>query len=276
MTMARLRLLLLLVVGQALGGNVLAQETIRIGGTGIGTLLVQRILDASPKARPNIQAMAVSPPLGSTGGLRALAAGTIQIAVVSIPSTHPDNATNSDNSRSFPWVRTPFIFTGRGTASGAALTRDQVADIYAGRIVQWPGGEQIRLVIRTERDSETRLLRGMSPEIDAAVTLVRKRIGMPFAENDIDNQKLLEQTPASFGTIGLGQLLLTGSPLKPAVLDGVAPTPANLRAGSYRVGKAMYLVVAKAPSAATREFVEYLRSPAVLKLIERFGFIPMP
>jgi phosphate transport system substrate-binding protein len=231
--MARWRLLLLLAVVFPLTGSAATQETIRIGGTGIGTLLIQRILEASAKARPNVQAMAVTPPLGSTGGLRALAAGTLQIAVVSISSTHPDNAINPDNSRNLPWARTPFVFTGRGAASAAALTRSQVADIYAGRVAQWPGGEQIRLVTRTDRESDTRLLRALSPGIDAAVTLAHKRIGMPLAENDIDNQDLLERTPGSFGTIGLGQLLLTGSPLKPAALNGVAPTPANLRAGSY-------------------------------------------
>jgi len=274
--MARWRLLMLLAVGLALGGNVQAQETIRIGGTGFGTLLIQRILDAGPKPRPNVQAMAVTPPLGSNGGLRALAAGTIQISVVSIPSSYPDNAINSGNSLSFPWTRTPFVFTGRGAASGAALTRGQIADIYAGRVAQWPGGEPIRLVTRTDRESDTRLLRTISPEIDAAVTLAHKRIGMPFAENDLDNQDLLERTPGSFGTIGLGQLLLAGSPLKPATLDGVAPTAANLRASVYRVEKPLYLVVAKTPSAATEEFVQYLRSPAVLRMIERFGFVPMP
>jgi len=273
--MARWRLLTLLAVILPLAGSA-AQETIRIGGTGIGTLLVQRILESSPKARPNALAMAVTPPLGSTGGLRALAAGRIQIAVVSIPSAYADNAINSDNSRSFPWARTPFIFTGQSIASGAALTRSQLADIYAGRVAQWPGGEPVRLVIRTERDSDTRLLRAMSPDIDAAVTLSHQRIGMPFAENDIDNQKLLEQTPGSFGTIGLGQLLLMDSPLKPATLDGIAPTPANLRAGTYRFEKPLYLVVAKAPSAATQEIVRYLRSPEVLKMIERFGFVPLP
>ena len=274
--MARWRLLMLLAVGLALGGNAQAQETIRIGGTGIATLLIQRILDAGPKPRPDVQVTAIMPPLGSNGSLRALAAGKIQVAVVSIPSTYPDNATNSDNSRSFPWVKTPFVFTGRGAASGAALTRSQVADIYSGRLAEWPGGEQIRLVTRTDRESDTRLLRSISPEIDAAVTLAHKRIGMPFAENDLDNRDLLERTPGSFGTIGLGQLLLTDSPLKPVTLDGAAPTPANLRAGSYRVEKPLHLVVAKTPSAATQEFVEYLRSPAVLKMIERFGFIAMP
>jgi len=274
--MARGLLLVLLITGLVPSGNALAQETIRIGGTGIGTLLIQRILAASPKARPDVQAMAVMPPLGSNGGLRALAAGTIQIAIVSIASTYPETAINSDKFVSFRWVRTPFVFTGGGIAGGLKLSRSQIADIYAGRMAHWPGGEQIRLVTRTDRESDTRLLRAISPAIDAGVTLAHKRIGMPFAENDLDNQDLLERTPGSFGTIGLGQLLLTGSPLKPAILDGIAPTPANLQAGSYRLEKPLYLVVAKSSTATTEEFAQYLRSPAVLKMIERFGFVPMP
>jgi len=273
---ARWWLFIFLAVAFPIAGNALAQEAIRIGGTGIGTLLIQRVLDANPKSRRNVQAMAVKPPLGSNGGLRALAAGKIQIAVVSIPSSDPENTIIADNSRSFPWTRTPFVFTGRGIVSGYGLTRSLVADIYSGRVTEWPGGEQIRLVTRTDRESDTRQLRTISAEIDAAVTAARKRIGMPFAENDIDNQDLLEKTPGSFGTLGLGQLLLTQSALKSATLDGVVPTTENLLAGTYRVAKPLYLVVGKSPSAATVEFVQYLRSPEVLKIIERFGFVPMP
>jgi ABC-type phosphate transport system substrate-binding protein len=46
--------------------------------------------------------------------------------------------------------------------------------------------------------------------------------------------------------------------------------------GAYRFGKPLYLVVAPAPSAATLAFVEYLQSPATMKIVMSYGFIPMP
>ena len=274
--MARWLILLLATLGFAFSAKALAQEPIRIGGTGMGSLLTQRVLEADAKSLPKVRAMVILPPLGSNGGLRALADGSIQVAIVSIPSSYPAKSANADNFKSIPWARTPFIFTGRDIASGTKLTLGQVADIYSGRIIRWPGGEQIRLVTRTDRESDTRLLRAISPEIDAAVTLARKRIGMPFAETDFDNQDLLEKSPGSFGVIGLGQLLLSQSALKPVVLDGIAPMPEGLLAATYRHEKPLYLVVSKTPSAATREFVQYLQSPEVMTFLAGFGFIPMP
>jgi phosphate transport system substrate-binding protein len=258
--------------GFALSTNTMAQEPLRIGGTGLGSMLIQRVLETDAQLQPKAQPMVISPPLGGNGGLRALSVGAIQVAVVSIP---PESPANADQPKVIPWVRTPFVFTGRGVGAGTSLSLVQIADIYSGRVTQWPGGEQIRLVTRTDRETDTRLLRAMSPQIDAAVTLARKRVGMPFAETDFDNQELLEKSPGSFGTIGFGQLLLKQSTLKLVALEAVVPTAESLLSGAYRFGKPLYLVVAPAPSAATLAFVEYLQSSAVMKIIALYGFIPM-
>ncbi|MFA7280256.1 MAG: substrate-binding domain-containing protein [Sterolibacterium sp.] len=273
--MTRLLIFLLTLGGFALSTNTMAQEPLRIGGTGLGSLLIQRVLETDTQWQTKVRPVVMLPPLGSNGSLRALAGGTIQLAVVSIPSVYPATSA-TDNVRSIPWARTPFVFTGRGLGAGTSLTLARIADMYSGRVTQWPGGEQIRLVTRTDRESDTRLLRAMSPQIDAAVTLARKRVGMPFAETDFDNQELLEKSPGSFGVIGFGQLLLKRSTLKPVVLDAVVPSPENLHAGAYRFEKPLYLVVSSAPSAATLAFVEYLQSPGVMKIVMSYGFIPMP
>lgn len=253
----------------------LAQEIVRVGGTGTGTLILQRLIESYSKLRPDVHVKAIIPPLGSNGGLRALGAGSIQVAIVTFPSAHPAESLDAQDHKNIPWVRTPFIFTGRDIARGTKLTLRQVADIYSGRVTQWGNGKPIRLITRTERESDTRILRAMSPEMDAAVMLSLKRTGMPFAETDVDSQHLLEKTPGSFGTIGLGQVLLSDSPLKPVGLDGVLPSAESLKSGAYRFEKPLYLVISKAPSAATLEFVQYLQSPDVIRMIGRYGFIPM-
>jgi phosphate transport system substrate-binding protein len=234
------------------------------------------MIDSYSKVRPDVHAKAMVPPLGSNGGLRALAAGVIDIAVATIPSSFPTASENEATNKIIPWVRTPFIFTGRDIVSGTKLTLGQVADLYSGRVAQWPDGKPVRLVTRTERESDTRLLRAISREMNETMTKASNHTGMPFAENDIDNQQLLERVPGSFGAIGLGQALLSDSSLKPISLDGVLPTVENLKSGAYRMEKPLYLIVSKSPSAATLEFIQYLHSPDVLKAIGRYGFIPMP
>ena len=271
----RFSLFLISVLGFTANSTVAAQDTINIGGTGTGTLLIQHLVESYAKLHPNIEIKPIMPPMGSNGGLRALAAGAIQIAVVTFPATYPAKPDTSSANIETPWVKTPFVFTGRDVTNETKLSLAQVASYYSGRTNQWPDGKPVRLITRTERESDTRILRAISPDMDAAVVTALKRTGMPFAENDFDNQELLEKAPGSLGTIALGQILLTKSPLKPAILDGVTPSKESLQIGTYHHEKPLYLITSKTPSAATLDFIKYLKSPDVMKLVSKFEFIPM-
>lgn len=268
-------LLLLTAISICLSNEVQSQETIRIGGTGLGTLLIQRVGDSYSKLHPKVQVKAMLPPLGSNGGLRALAAGAIAIAVVAPPASTLKPDENEAAIRIFPWVRTPFVFTGSDVVSNTKLTSGQVFDIYSGRRAEWTVGKPVRLITRTERESDTSILRAFSREMDQALTEAVSRTGRPFAENDVDNLQLLERIPGSFGAIGLGQLLLSESQLKPVSLDGIFPSIENLKSGAYRYEKPLLLIVSNSPDVATLEFIRYLRSPDALKIIGRYGFIPV-
>jgi len=274
-TLKRLSLSLTVAAGIALVDIAAAQQVISVGGTGTGTLLIQRAAEAYSKSQRGVQVKAAMPPLGSNGGLRAVSAGAIQIAVVTIPTIYAAQSENIAAGKAIPWTRTPFVFTGRDLPSGTEFQIGQVANIYAGRVTEWQDGKQVRLVTRTERESDTRILRAISPEMNDAVALSLKRSGLPFAENDIDNQQLLERTPGSFGAIGLGQMLLTKSPLKPVSLNGVQPSTKSLQSGAYPFEKPLFLVISSTPSAGTLDFVRYLQSPEVMKIVGRYGFIPM-
>lgn len=275
--LTRLPLFLFAFISVTPSNSLASQELIRVGGTGTGTLLIKHLSDSYSKLHPDVRLNPIMPPLGSNGSLRALAAGAVQIAIVTFPTVYPAPAKTEDAepNKVVPWVRTPLVFTGRDIANGTKLSLAQVADIYHGRFTQWPDGKLIRLITRTERESDTRILRAISQEMDAAVLASVGRIGMPFAENDLDNQQLLERTAGSFGAIGLGQLLLSDSTLKPISLDGLLPSVENLQDGSYRIEKPLYLVTNKTSSPASLEFIRYLQSPDVVKKIRRYGFIPM-
>jgi len=268
---------LLTIICFTFSDNVLAQEVIQVGGTGTGTLLIRHLSDSYSKLHPEVRVNAIMPPMGSNGSLRALAAGAIQIAIVTVPTVYPAPAKTEDAelNKVVPWLRTPLIFTGRDIGSTTRLSLAQVTDIYSGRLAQWPDSKQIRLITRTERESDTRILRAISQEMDAAVMASVGRIGMPFAETDLDNQQLLERTAGSFGAIALGQLLLSDSTLKPVSLNGILPSTDSLQNDTYRIEKPLYVVTNKASSPASLEFIKYLKSPDVVKKIRRYGFIPL-
>lgn len=268
---------------EAMAGNIApgAPEIVRVGGTGSGTLLLQHMAQAYVRQQPGTQIKAVLPPLGGNGGLRALSAAAIDLAIVSSP---PRRASGEDAPAggSLLWVKTPLAMVARNGAGGngssnPGLSRDQVADIFSGRLAQWPDGRPIRLVLRSQRESDLKLLRAISPEIDAAVGLALKRTGIPVAENDVENRQILERTPGSFGIVPLGQLMLPENQpteLVPLPIDGVMPSTAALRSRAYPYEKPFYLAFGKAPSAATRDFLAFLQSPAALEILARLGFVP--
>lgn len=248
-------------------------ELIRVGGTGTGTVLLQRMAESYSRLQPATQVKAVLPPLGGSGALRALSASAIDLAVVSQQPT----AEETPGDSSVPWVRTPLAMVAHGTPGNGKLTRDQIADIFSGRLTQWPDGKPIRLVLRSARESDLKLVRAISPQIDAAVGLALKRTGVPVAENDLENQYILDRTPGAFGIMSLGQLLLSEhqlSELAPLRMDGVMPSVATLRSRAYPYEKPFYLVVGQKPSAATRNFLAYLQSPAAMEILARLAFIP--
>lgn len=251
-----------------LPGTAAAEENVRIGGTGAGSILLQHLVNSYQKTHPKANIAVIMPPLGSNGSLRALADGSIQIAVVSVlPETLV-----SDSMSVIEWVKTPFVFVGKNLPAGTHMTHDRLVDIYAGRYTQWPNATPVRLVTRTERESDTKVLRAISPAMDTAVTAAQQRPGMPFAENDVENQKLLENTEGSFGAIALGQIRLSNSRLHPVVIDPTAPANSRSRKDTYRFVKTFGLIVSQTPSPETRDFLRYLRSPEALRLIEPFGF----
>ncbi|MEO5373433.1 MAG: substrate-binding domain-containing protein [Alphaproteobacteria bacterium] len=259
------------VVACGLLGSVpaAAQEVVRAGGTGAGTIILQRMVELYKETRPDARVVAVMPPLGSIGGLNALAAGAIQVAIVARPS---DPEKVPDASSEF-WVRTPFVLVARDVPDGTNLSRSQVADILAGRLLQWPNGNPIRPILRFKSDTDTKLLGDMSPDIAASLEVAFKRPGIPAAEHDIHNQQLLESTPGAFGVMSLSQQSLASPLLKPLTLDGVKPSVATLLSGAYPYERKFYLVVGKSPSASTREFLAYLRSPATLDYLRNHGLI---
>lgn len=268
-------LLATLAILLSFSNHLAAEEVVRIGGTGMGTLLIEHLIDDYRKTHPDAQIKAMQPPLGSSGGLRALAAQAIDIVVVAARRDLPPALDDPANTRRLPWVTTPFVFTGHDLGHTPSLTLEQVADIYRGHTVEWPDGKPVRLITRTEREFDTHALRAMSPGMNEAISIATQRKGIPFAENDVVNEQLLESVPASFGAVGLGQLLLAASPLKPLAINGVRPTPENLLNGSYPYEKPLYLVFAKTPSAAASAFLAYLQSPRILKSLAQQGFVPI-
>jgi phosphate transport system substrate-binding protein len=256
------------------GPNICHAQTtdeVRVGGSGAGSVVLQHMVEHYSKLLPTPSARVVMPPLGTTGGLAALGAGVIQIAVLGRRPL-PDEAISSTK---VAWARTPFVLVARDAPANTNLSSSEVGAILSGKTTHWPDGQLIRLVLRPPQNPDTPLLRAMGPDIDASLTLAHQRVGIPFSTNDLDNQQLLERTTGAFGTMALGHVRLTSQKLKPLNLNGVEPSVDNLLKGRYGHQKVFYLATGPNPSAATQRFMAYLRSPQAWATLAPLGFVPL-
>lgn len=276
-TFIRLTWLKLAAVGLLAGWGVAAQAVteIHVGGTGMGTLVLDRLAVSYRSTSPQVVVKTIHPPLGSSGGLRALSAGVLDIAVISLSPGQQLAQLHAGSDFVTPWVATPMVFTGRDLPAGSRFTLRQVSDIYAGKATHWPQGGPIRLVTRPREETDTKILKESAKDMEQVVEQAMARLGMSVAENDLINQQMLERTPGSFGMIALGQIRMTGSPLKPAALNGVEPSVANLQSGTYPMSKPLYIVLPRSAGAEARAFVQYLKTSTTLRMLEQHGFAPL-
>ena len=247
-----------------------AAEALRVGGVGSLTPLMQRLIADYAKRNPAIDIQLIHPPLGSSGAVRAIAAGKLDLALMGRELKPEESGIPQ------PWLKTPLVLaTAGGKTRG--LSRSDLADIYAGRRTTWDDGRPIRLVLRSLHESETTVLRTLSPGVDAAVTDALKRNTGTVAENDLEALAMLVSIPGSFGSTTLGLISSSGSAaqlLDYVALDGIKPDPRKLEKQSYPWYRIYTLVTPVQPSLAAQAFTTYLQSPAALAIAREHAFLP--
>lgn len=251
--------------------SVFAGETIRIGGNGSSMPLLQQLGDMFHKTHPEIEVTIMNPPIGSLGSMRALVAGELDLAVA---AKLPKPQDRNQLAQPIPWVMTPIVMAGRDVKN-VSFSRQQLADIYTGKLKTWPDGNPIRLMLRSSDVSDTDKLKALSPQMDAAVSQALLRNTQPVGGDALESLKILERTPHSLGSTTLGLILSARSSIKPVAIDGVMPSARTIQDGSYPLSKPLILFTSKNPGRSTLEFIEFLRSPVATQFMRRLEYIPV-
>lgn len=270
------RLLLALACLLLLGGalrisGARAETVVKLAGTGSATPLVEALGSAYTRANPQVRIQLMLPPMGSSAGQRAVMAGAIDLAMAGKPL---GQAERDKGGRDWLLGRTPFLILTREAGRLDNIDSAALADIYAGKTTTWRDGSPIRLVLRPPSESDTKLLRALSPAMDSAVDLALARSGLPVAANDLDNEALLEKTPGALGTGNYALTMGLGSKLHPVSLNGVAPTLDNLAKGAYPHFKTIYVARGPALSDAAQSFLDFILSAQGRKVLAAQGYLP--
>ena len=266
-------LVLLLVASLANAADPARMETLTVGGTGSAMPLVGQFAQAYGSLEPNVKVRVVDPPLGSNGAIRAVLAGAIDLAVLGKPLTEAEKA---QGCQDWELGRTPFLVVTERKLPLPGFTVEQLAAIYSGKMTTWSDGSPIRLVVRNLFESDTLILRKMSPDMDRAVDVALARPGMLVAANDLENIDLLERTPDSLGTSNLALVQAQNRKLNALPIDGKEPTLAALRQGTYPYSKSIYLARGPKLSPVAQGFLEFILSASGKEILDRAGYVPAP
>ena len=160
-------------------------------------------------------------------------------------------------------------FFAHRSAGVAALTTQQVADIYAGKIVNWRdvGGAdlRIRVVRREEADSTIGVLRQTMPGWKDLVITEKSKTALT-TQDCVNSVKEIE------GAIGFGPYTKAlDADLSVIKIDGRSPT-----APGYPSAVIVSLVNKQSTvTAEAKSFIAYAKSEKARALLERMGAVPV-
>lgn len=151
-----------------------------------------------------------------------------------------------------------------------SLTREQLQQIFAGRIDNWKavGGPDRRIDLYTrDKASGTRavfwkkaLARGdISP-------------GANFVISNGAMKAAVASDPAAIGYVSVGYI---DDSVSPVALDGIMPSRETVKSGKYPVARGLYSNTRGEPEGLTKAFIDYLFSPEGQQIAADKGFIPV-
>jgi phosphate transport system substrate-binding protein len=263
---AVLPLAILVITGAV---EVQANE-IKIGGTGAALGTMRLLLDAYAKSHPNV-AGKVLPSLGSTGGIKAVLSGAINLAVAARPQKDKERAAGATAMK---YATTALVPAVRASNPATGLSSGELLALYRGKSESWPDGQIVRLVLRPRNETDTKLLKKYIPAIEGAFESLRSNPAIPVAYTDQENAEAIERMPGSFGIVALSLIRSEGRRLKALALDGIVASATTIADGSYPLRKSFYLVTKGAQNPQVRGFIAFVRSAEGRAILRQTGHSP--
>ncbi|WP_333648444.1 phosphate ABC transporter substrate-binding protein [Lacrimispora sp.] len=152
-----------------------------------------------------------------------------------------------------------------------SLTKDELINIYNGTITNWKdagGADQPIVVIGREAGSGTR---------SAFEELLKLEDACKYS-NELDSTgAVMAKVASTPGSIGYVSLDVLDDSVKALSLEGTAPTPENIKAGSYFLSRP-FVMATKGEISEQKDVVqalfEFIHSDEGKELVESVGLIP--
>jgi phosphate transport system substrate-binding protein len=253
--------------GPALKGKILIK-----GSNTIGEELSPRLIEEYRKDQPEVTFELESKGTGS--GFAALLAGECDIAAASRVASQ-DELTQARNQGVELNLHTIGSYSVAVIVNGANpvsnLSRDQVRDIFTGKVRNWQalGGADIpiRLFIRDAISGTPLGFQELAMENQPYAT------DASAFTNYAGIEAAVAKDAGGIGYVGLDLAKLAG--VKAVSIRGVPPTAVTVNEGQYPIARVLRLYTNKTnESPATLDFIQFVQSPRGQKIMADMGFVP--
>lgn len=151
-----------------------------------------------------------------------------------------------------------------------ALSKQQVIDIYAGKITNWKtlGGEDRSINVFTRDEASGTRAVFVKKLLDNNTTINSANV---VASNGA-MKTAISRDPGAIGYSSVGYIdAMVSAP----TLDGVKPTNEACAAGQYPVVRKLYMNTKGEPTGLTKAFIDFIYSPQAAEYIKASGYIPL-
>jgi phosphate transport system substrate-binding protein len=155
------------------------------------------------------------------------------------------------------------------------IADSQVCDIFSGKIRNWESlaglNSPIAVLTRPPTEVDPEVIRAKMgcfkdlKEVETARVMARGG----------DMAKGLAETPHSIGMTSMTVVEQSEGKVKALTLNGVSPTPENVRNGSYFLTRDFLFVIKADTTPAVKKFVDFVLSPTGDRVILDNGAVPL-
>jgi len=256
------------LVAGLVGSQVNASRLILTGSSTVAPLageIARRFESIHPGVRVDVQTG------GTSRGINDTRNGTADIGMVS-RALKPDET----DLHAFTIALDGISIILHASNQVATLSKQQITDIYTGRITNWKSVDGIDARITVVNKAEGR----STLELFLHYLVLKNSQIKPHVIIGDNPQgiKTVAGNPNAIGYVSIGAAeyeAKRGVPIKLLPLDGVDATIVNVRNGTFPLSRPLNLVTSEEPQGLIQRFIEFARSPQVSDLIEAQYFVPI-
>ena len=260
-------LLLVLMTPLASG----AEQIVLDGSSGM--LPLAKALASAYQQRSSDPQVEIGAGLGTGARLQALAEGKIQVALAS-HGIKPEDV-QKGNLKIIEVAKGAIVFAVNSSVPIANLAESQICDAYSGKTRNWQplGGSDNPVTVLTRPPTE------VDPEV------IRAKIGCFSALKEVETAKVmarggdmakgLAETPQALGMTSMTVVEQSGGKVKALTLNGIAPSPENVKSGRYFLTRDYLFVIKGEPTLSVKKFLDFVLSPEGDRVLQANGAVPL-